>query len=160
MSSGHISIANWKTGPRNVKHAKLGRTNPPKLHLHPWAWPALPWQRVHVDYTGPVMGKMLLVITDAHSKWPEVHIMSTTTASSTIEVLRELFARYGLPEQLVSDNGPQFVSDDFKSFLTSNGIKQLRSPSYHPATNGAAECLVQTVKQALTSGRQQDVPLD
>ena len=49
---------------------------PAKAPLHPWAWPSQPWQRVHVDYAGPVAGKMLLVIVDAHSKWPEVNSSS------------------------------------------------------------------------------------
>ena len=47
--------------------------------LHPWIRPAKPWQRVHVDFTGPFMEKMYLVAVDAHSKWPEVYEMSSTT---------------------------------------------------------------------------------
>ena len=56
---------------------------------------------------------MFLVAVDAHSKWPEVHIMKETTAAKTIDILRTMFASYGLPEQLVTDNGPQCVSEDF-----------------------------------------------
>ena len=40
--------------------------------LHPWLWPAKPWQSIHVDFAGPFMGKMFLIVVDAHSKWPEV----------------------------------------------------------------------------------------
>ena len=57
----------------------VDKHSPPKALLHPWAWLTVPWQRVHVDYTGPVSGKMLLIIVDAHSKWPEVFTMSSTT---------------------------------------------------------------------------------
>lgn len=96
----------------------------------------LPWQWIHVDFAGPVTGKMLLVVTDAHSKWPEVEIMHSSTSAKTIAVLREMFTRFSIPEQLILDNGPQFVSDEFTKFLTSNGIKHLRSAPYHPATNG------------------------
>ena len=103
---------------------------------------------------------MLLVITDAHSKWPEVYTMSSTTANKTITKLRETFARYGLPEQLISDNGPQFVSEELETFLRVNGVKHIRSSPYHPASNGAAEWLVQTVKQALEAGRVDGVPLE
>ena len=67
-----------------------------------------------MDYAGPVMGKMLLVVVDAHSKWPEVYIMNSTTSTRTITALRDIFARFGLPKQLVSDNGPQFVSEEFE----------------------------------------------
>lgn len=75
--------------------------------------------------------------------------MTTTTSSKTIEVLRNIFACYRLPEEVVSDNGPQFTSSEFKQFLRGNGIKQTLVPAYHPASNGAAERSVQTVKSAL-----------
>ena len=87
---------------------------------------------------------MFLVVVDAHSKWPEVIPVSSTTSSSTIEVLRDLFARFGIPEEIVSDNGTQFVSEDFQAFIRSNGIRHITSAPYHPATNGLAERAVQT----------------
>ncbi|XP_048854231.1 uncharacterized protein K02A2.6-like [Brienomyrus brachyistius] len=121
--------------------------------LHPWSWPSSPWERIHVDFAGPFEGHMYLVIVDAHSKWPEVHIMDSTTASETILVLRGLFSRYGIPHILVSDNGPQFCSEEFSTFLKFNGVKHIRSAPYHPATNGLAERFVQTFKHALKSSR-------
>lgn len=51
-----------------------------------------------------------MIVVDAHSKWLEVIPMKSTTTEKTLEVLHNLFAAYGLPEQLVSDNGPQFTS--------------------------------------------------
>ena len=59
--------------------------------------------------------------------------MTQTTSNKTISALRELFARFGIPEQLASENGPQFVSDEFESFLSQNGVKHIRSSPYHPA---------------------------
>ena len=97
---------------------------------------------------------MLLIIVDAHSKWPEVCVMDSTTSAKTIVALREVFARFGLPKQLVSDNGPQFTSVEFNQFLKTNGVKHIRSAPYHPATNGAAERLVQTVKRSLKAGHR------
>lgn len=73
--------------------------------LHPWDWPTLPWQRIHIDFAGTFQGTTFLVVVDSYSKWPEVFNMSTTTASKTIDVLRDLFARTGIPDQIVSDNG-------------------------------------------------------
>ncbi|KAL0147462.1 hypothetical protein M9458_057225, partial [Cirrhinus mrigala] len=122
---------------------------PKAAPLHPWEWPALPWQRIHVDSAGPFMGTTFLVVVDACTKWPEVFSMTSTTASQTVTVLRELFARTGVPEQLVSDNGPQFVSAEFQVFLKNNGIKHVTSAPYHPATNGLAERFVQSLKNAL-----------
>ena len=89
---------------------QLNQRMPTKAPLHPWEWATAPWQRLHIDYAGPFQNSMFLVVVDAHSKWPEVIPMSSTTTSKTIEVLRDLFARLGIPEQIVSDNGPQFVS--------------------------------------------------
>ena len=87
---------------------------------------------------------MFLLVIDAHSKWPEIHVMTDTIAGKTIKVMRLLFAQFGLPKQLVSDNGPQFVSEEFGEFFKAHGVKHLRSTPHHPATNGAVEWLVRT----------------
>ena len=128
------------------------RNAPAPAPLHPWLWPAKPWQRIHVDFAGPFMGRMFLIVVDAHSKWPEVIEMSSTTATLTIAALRRLFAAYGLPQQLVSDNGPQFTSDEFAVFCKMNGVKHIRTAPYHPSSNGLAERFVQTFKKAMKAG--------
>ena len=69
--------------------------------------------------------------------------------SSNIRALRQLFAAYGLPQQLVSDNGPQFSSVEFATFLTRNGVEHIHSSPYHPSTNGLTEHFVRTLKQAM-----------
>ena len=73
--------------------------------------------RVHVDYAGPFMGKMFLLIIDAHSKWMDIHCRNSATSSVTIDKMRSTFASHGLPGIVVSDNGSNFVSSEFKSFL-------------------------------------------
>ncbi|KAI4887000.1 hypothetical protein NFI96_027939, partial [Prochilodus magdalenae] len=127
--------------------------SPALTPLHPWPWPTSPWQRIHIDFAGPFEGRMFFIIVDAHSKWPEVILMDSTSSARTIEVLRGLFSHYGVPEVLVSDNGPQFTSEEFTHFLTSNGITHKRSAPFHPATNGLAERFVQTCKHALKLSR-------
>ena len=102
----------------------------------------------------------MLVAVDAHSKWPEVIIVNRTTSAKTVAVLREMFARNGLPLQLVSDNGPQFCSEEFQQFMATNGIKHTRTAPYHPASNGQAERLVQSVKQSLRAALRVGVPLE
>ena len=86
---------------QSVKNAPL---NAP---LHPWVWPTKPWERVHLDFATPFQNTTFLVAVDAHSKWPEVFILSSTTSTTTIGVLRQLFTAYGLPAQVVTDNGSQ-----------------------------------------------------
>ncbi|KAL5516430.1 hypothetical protein EMCRGX_G001758 [Ephydatia muelleri] len=78
--------------------------------------------------------------------------MPNTTFQKTIEILRQVFSAYGLPEQLVSDNGPQFISREFAEFMAKNGIKHIRSAPYHPATNGQVKRFVQTFKRAMKTG--------
>ena len=99
---------------------------------------------------------MFLVVVDAHSKWPEVRELRVTTAAKTIEVL---FSAYGLPEQLVTDKGPQFTSEEFALFAKQNGIKHICTSPYHPASNGAAERLVQTFKQAMKAAANNGLTL-
>ena len=101
-----------------VKHA------PAKALLHPWAWPTALWEHIHVNFAGPVAERMLFIDMDAHSKCPEVCAMNSTTAGQTVAVLREMFACNGILCQVVSDNGPQFISEEY--FLASNGVKHLR----------------------------------
>ena len=123
--------------------------SPRAAPLHRWEYPAQPWQRLQIDFAGPVQGKMLLVCTDAHSKWPEIVIMKGTTAEETVGTLRSIFARMGLPEQIVSDNGSQFTSTTFQKFVDENGIRHVMGAPYHPSTNGLAERFVQSFKSAL-----------
>ncbi len=70
-------------------------------------------------------------------------------STKTIEALQAIFARFGLPEQLVSDKGPQFTSQEFEQFVQQSGIKHIRSAPYHPSTNGLAERFVQTFKNSM-----------
>jgi len=95
---------------------------PSVVNLHPWEWPSSPWERVHIDFAGPFLGRMFLIMVDAHSKWPEVIEMKSTTAERTIDVLHTVFSRNGLPTQIVSDNGAQFSSELFAKFMKDNGI--------------------------------------
>lgn len=71
------------------------------------------------------------------------------TSAATIECLRECFARFGLLTVLVSDNGTNFVSAEFKDFLTQNGIKHITTAPYHPSSNDQAERYVQIIKNGL-----------
>ena len=104
------------------------------------------------------MGKTFLIIMDACFKWPEIIDISSTTATSTIKVLRDCFSRHGLPEQLISDNGPQFSSAKFAEFCKVNGIKHFRVALHHPVSNGLAEHMVQTFKQAMCRSNNDGIP--
>ena len=114
-----------------------------------WDWPAGPWRRLHLDFAGPFLDRMFLVVVDAHSKWLEVFPMKTATSETTIRELRRLFSQFGLPEHIVTDNGSQFTSVQFKNFLIKNNIRHTCSAPGHPATNGLAERYVGYFKHQL-----------
>ena len=132
--------------------------NPAHTSLTTWPYPEKAWNRLHCDFLGPLFDKMYLVIIAAYSKWPTVIDFNKNTKSSRLIVeFKKMFTDYGLPKQLVTDNGRQFASADFQKFLKSTGIKHSFSPSYHPATNGAAENFVNTFKnkvKTIVKGRE------
>jgi transposase InsO family protein len=68
---------------------------------------------------------------------------------ATCQELKRIFASYGIPEELISDNGPQFTAKDFAGFCSANGIRHILTPAYHAASNGAAERSVQVIKSSL-----------
>ena len=125
------------------------RPTPAVAPLHSWERPSQPWSRIHLDFAGPFLDHMFLVIVDAHSKWIDVHLMQSITSTKTIEKLRMVFATHGLPRKVVTDNGPSFTSEEFRTFLSQNGIIHVTTAPYHPSSNGLAERAVQTFKQVL-----------
>lgn len=137
--------------------------NPPKSAIISYEATENSWERLHIDYAGPYNGWYLLVIVDSFTKWGEVSMSKVATTEHLIAFLRETFARFGIPLKLISDNEAQFTSDKFERFLAVNGIKHILIAPQHPASNGAAENSVKTVKNALKkalfSGKVNDISL-
>ena len=100
------------------------------------------------------MGKIFLVVVDAHSKWLDVYPMNACTSTATIEKLQQSLAVHGLLETVVTDNGTCFTSHEFSVFMRHNGDKHIDSAPYHSSTNGLAERVVQTPKQGLKKLKQ------
>ena len=121
------------------------QNRPKHVPLLLWPWASSPWQRIHMDFC-EIDKQMFLIVVDSHSKWLEVFPMNSTTATATVNLLRSLFASQGLALEVVTDNGPQFISEEFKRFLRLNGVKHTLCPPYHPASNGLAERYVKTFK--------------
>lgn len=122
------------------RHSKSPATAP----LHPWEWPEKPWTRLHVDYAGPFLGKIFLVLVDSHSKWMDVYAVKTATTHVTLEKLRQSFSIHGLPNIVVTDNATCFTSAEFAEFMSKNGIKHVTSAPFHLSSNG-----VQTFKEGV-----------
>lgn len=135
-------------------HCASVARSPPHSDPVPWPKASGPWQRVHVDFAGPVEGEYYLIVVDSFSKWPEVVQTQRITAHATIRILRGLFARLGMPKILVSDNGTQFTSDHFADYCLLNGIDHIRTAPFHPQSNGQAERFVDTFKRTVKKIRE------
>ena len=122
------------------------QNRPPKAANHPWMLPEKPWSRVHIDHAIDFIDHNWLLVVDAYSKYPCIHPTSSTSPAKTIELLEEDFAHFGNPHTVVSDNATSFKSEQFQAWCSRRGITHLTGAPYHPATNGAAERLVQTPK--------------
>ncbi len=112
--------------------------------LIPVKFPDKPWSKVAIDIVGPfVRGssecKYAITLIDYYSKWPEVAFTSQVTTAKVIIFLKTVFSREGFPDEIISDNGVQFVSKEFEEFLSARGIKHGFSSLYYPQSNGAIE---------------------
>ena len=119
-------------------------------NLSTWPVPDGQWQRIHVDFAGPFLDDMWLVVMDAYSTWPHVlKLNKYPTSETTTSALDDLFAMWGRPETILSDNGPQFASKTLADWCNAHSIAHLTSAPFHPASNGEAERLVGVFKQAM-----------
>lgn len=112
--------------------------------------PKKPWCHIAVDFMGPLpSGHNLLVLVDYFSRFVEVVVMRETTAKLTVQALHEAFCRYGIPESLKSDNGPQFISEALAQFCKDFGIQLRKSTPYWPQANGEVERANRALKKRL-----------
>ena len=134
----------------------LSTTYTPKREpLNMTPLPNRPWSEVHADFAGPLpTGEYLLIVVDSYSRFPEVEIVNTTSARATIPKLDSIFARHGVPDILVTDNGSPFNSHDFSVFASQLGFKHRKITPYWPKSNGVVERFVKTLKKNVeTSGQ-------
>ena len=100
-----------------------------------------PGQKLSIDYVGPLRvskygHQFLLTVKDCFTRWVEAIPMAQITAEETVRMLEEhIFSRWGLPEQLHSDQGSQFTSEMFEEVCRRLNIKKTHTPSYNPKSN-------------------------
>ncbi|EGT56971.1 hypothetical protein CAEBREN_28621 [Caenorhabditis brenneri] len=124
--------------------------------LGKWDIPQRPFQRIHVDVMGPLPethqgNRLIIVATDAFSKFAIAKAIPNQTAETTIKFLIEnVVAIHGVPEEIVSDKGRNFTSEIFGEVCKILEMKHSMSTSYHHETNGAVERLNRTLEEMLT----------
>ncbi|XP_048585320.1 uncharacterized protein K02A2.6-like [Nematostella vectensis] len=98
---------------------------------------------------GPLPSGELLVVVDYYSRYYEVDILRSVVSSKIIESLDKIFCTHGLPESLKTDNGPQFVSEEFETYLKANDIQHRTSTPLWPQANGEVERQNRSLLKAL-----------
>ncbi|XP_043191558.1 uncharacterized protein K02A2.6-like [Amphibalanus amphitrite] len=132
--------------------------------LQPVPFPDRPWSKLGLDVVGPLpdvpaSARFAVTLTDYHSKWVEVGLTPTVTTADIIRILATVWSREGYPDELVTDNGTQFTSREFQSYLKQRGIRHLRSSVYWPRGNGAVERFNRTLKSwFIAAVNQSEVP--
>ena len=111
-----------------------------------------PWAKAGADLC-EMQGRTLLIVCDYFSNFIEVESLQTTTTRAVCKVFRALFARYGVPDILMTDNGPQFRSAEFPTFSKVWGFQHQTSSPHYPQSNGKAENAVKTVKRLFAKCR-------
>ena len=108
------------------------------------------WSKLNVDICGPFPdGWSILGVIDSGSRWPEVFIIKSTKTSVIVNKLKELFCNKGRPLELVSDNGPQFISQEFKDFCKHWGLKHHRVTPLYPQANSEIERFFKTILKTI-----------
>ena len=106
------------------------------------------WERVGSDLF-EYQGKTYLLMIDYYSRWIEVRPLKRLDTKGTTDAMSSIFAVHSVPDIVVSDNGPQYASKEFKAFATNYGFTHVTSSPLYPQSNGEAERAVRTVKNIL-----------
>ena len=142
----------WPNITRDVNHyvkichkCQLFRSKPYPKYEEDIATPSeAPFVRVGLDLIEPLRttrrnNSFIVVLVDYFTEWVEAKPLSRIESSDIIEFLTDVFSRHGIPEILITDNGPQFVSSQTKGFLDIYNIYIHPATTYHPETNGKVE---------------------
>ena len=119
-----------------------------KETLMPHDVPQGPWEKLGADYF-EFQSNQYLSVADYYSHFPVIRRARSTTASATVDMMKQIFSEYGIPKSLMSDNGPQFAAEEFNAFAKQYCFSHITSNPRYPQSNGFIERMVQTVKQTL-----------
>ena len=138
---------------RNCQACQSTRCSQQQEGLSQYEVPAGPWKRLGIDYFEWNQQRYLL-IADYYSRFHILRSVSTMSAAHLVTVLKTKFSEYGLPEELVSDQGTQFTSEQYTSFAEEYNIKITHSSPRYPQSNGFIVSMVKITKQILERCKQ------
>ena len=132
-----------------AQYRKSNRKEP----LLPHDVPQRPWAKVGGDLF-EVGGQTFMILVDYYSGFFEIDNLKQTKSENVIRCCKAQFARYGIPDTLITDNGPQFSSTEFRQFSNEYQFKHKTSSPHYPQSNGMAERAVQTAKRLLIKAKE------
>ena len=136
------------TAPASIKCQPLQMTEIPKT----------PWETLAMDLKGPFpSGEHLLVVIDYRSRYPVIATLNNINSFEIISRLKEIFSIFGLPKCITVDNGTQFNSEEFKSFLKEHQIEHRRVTPYWPSANGEVERFNRTLGKAVQTAHAEGI---
>ena len=141
------------------KSQKAKSTSTPRAPLQSLQIIETPFKRLAMDVFGPLKrtkrgNKYVLVIMDYATKWPEAFPLWNVEATTVVDCLLEVTARTGIPDEILTDNGTNFMSRVVNQYCTLTGIHQLKTSPYHPQTDGMVERFDSTIKRTLRKLQQ------
>ncbi|UYV73615.1 K02A2.6-like [Cordylochernes scorpioides] len=153
LHAGHFGITKTRLRARETeavsKHEPLIPTN----------FPTRPWQKIGMDLF-KFENKWYLVVIDYYSRFPEVVQLDRLTANVVVRGCKSIFARHGIPETVVSDNGTQFgAAREFANFARQYGFTHITSSPRFPQSNGMAEAGVKIAKLILKKNQDPSLGL-
>lgn len=135
---------------KNCRDCLLVSKPTPPAPMSRRVFPQGPWQCLAMDLLGPLPNHdFIFVVIDYYSRYQEVKFLRKITSSSIIDFLDEVFVRLGYPKSITTDNGRQFVSDEFKSYCADKNIEIMMSPPYWPQANGEVENMNRSIVKRL-----------
>uniref|UniRef100_A0A8C1MGR5 Gypsy retrotransposon integrase-like protein 1 n=1 Tax=Cyprinus carpio TaxID=7962 RepID=A0A8C1MGR5_CYPCA len=139
----------------SIENCAFCRINKPAQHREPLMntpLPDAPWVRIAADIC-EVNKTNYLVVVDYFSRFIDIAYLPDMSGKTVVLRLSNMFARWGCPDTLVTDNGPQFVGQQFQDFAAAYKFHHITTSPYFPQSNGEAERAVRTAKHIL---RQED----
>ncbi len=120
------------------------------------ALPTAPWSHVSIDFKDLPTGDYLLVVIDDYSRYPEIEIVSSTSAKSVIPKLDRIFATFGCPQVVRTDNGPPFQSAEFAAFAKYIGFTHRKVTPFWPQANGEVERMMRNLKKVYRTAKAEN----
>ena len=121
--------------------------------------PTTPWAIVAQDLF-TLAGKSYLITVDYYSDFWELDAVTNTSSETIVEHTKAHFARYGIPQKVITDNGPQFRAQVYEEFATQWGFNHVTSSPYHSQSNGKAEATVKIAKNMLKKVTQDNLDMN